>query len=151
VARSVLTQEVAQIVLKKNGVEMVAVKSPEAFQDTLMANFIRQILTAMDQFHRSDLIARLRAAREHKLKQSKERTLCGKPKVTGKKSTLQKTKGKRIRTILKTWVQKKKLAYGDFALARKALTKAKVRTKNNVEISIAQTTTWVMAMRRERA
>ena len=64
-ARDLITQETGWRMLKRQGIELVAVDSPQAFvDDTPTANLIRQILGAVAQFEKAALVAKLTAARK---------------------------------------------------------------------------------------
>ena len=64
-ARDLLVQIVGHDKLKAMGAELVPVNSPDFFTDeTPTAVMVRQILGAVSQFQKAELVAKLRAARE---------------------------------------------------------------------------------------
>jgi DNA invertase Pin-like site-specific DNA recombinase len=63
-ARDLIVQETGFRFLQGLGVELIAVDSPDAFlDDTPTAVLIRQVLGAVAQFEKANLVAKLRAAR----------------------------------------------------------------------------------------
>jgi DNA invertase Pin-like site-specific DNA recombinase len=70
-ARDLIVQETGWRFLQDKGIELIAVDSPEAFvSDTPTAVLIRQILGAVSQFEKASLVAKLKAARGRKRKQT---------------------------------------------------------------------------------
>ena len=64
-ARDLIVQETGFRYLQKLGVELIAVDSPDAFlDDTPTAVLIRQVLGAVSQFEKANLVAKLGAARK---------------------------------------------------------------------------------------
>jgi DNA invertase Pin-like site-specific DNA recombinase len=64
-ARDLIVQETGFRFLQSQGIELVAVDSPQAFlDDTPTATLIRQILGAVSQFEKTALVAKLAAARK---------------------------------------------------------------------------------------
>ena len=60
-----------QTLIGEKGIELIAVDSPEAFvSDTPTAVLIRQILGAVSQFEKASLVAKLKAARTRKRRES---------------------------------------------------------------------------------
>jgi hypothetical protein len=84
-----MVQEVAIDVLKREGLDIISVKEPNNFLDTLFSKLVRQLIAALNQFVRSELIARLKEARERQLQVTTRKTLDGAPKVTGTTSSLE--------------------------------------------------------------
>jgi DNA invertase Pin-like site-specific DNA recombinase len=67
IARDLIVQEAGFRDLQRLGVELIAVDSPDAFlDDTPTAVLIRQVLGAVAQFERANLVAKLAAARKRK-------------------------------------------------------------------------------------
>lgn len=63
-SRDLITQETGWRMLRKQGIELIAADSPQAFvDDTPTATLIRQILGAVAQFEKAALVAKLTAAR----------------------------------------------------------------------------------------
>ena len=53
--------------LRKLGVELIPATAPDYFtEDTRTAVLVRQVLGAIAQFEKSSMVAKLKAAREHK-------------------------------------------------------------------------------------
>jgi DNA invertase Pin-like site-specific DNA recombinase len=70
-ARDLLTQEVGFRHLRELGIALIAVDDPDAFtQDTPTANLIRQILGAVSEFQKAELVAKLAGARARKRAQT---------------------------------------------------------------------------------
>ena len=70
-ARDLIVQETGWRFLQDQGIELVAVDSPEAFvSDTPTAVLIRQILGAVSQFEKASLVAKLRGARDRKRRET---------------------------------------------------------------------------------
>ena len=64
-ARDLLVQIVGHVKLKAMGVELVPVSAPDFFTDeTPTAVMVRQILGAVSQFQKAEVVAKLKAARE---------------------------------------------------------------------------------------
>jgi DNA invertase Pin-like site-specific DNA recombinase len=64
-ARDLIVQETGFRYLQKLGVELIAVDSPDAFlDDTPTAVLIRQVLGAVSEFEKANLVAKLAAARK---------------------------------------------------------------------------------------
>ena len=79
-ARDLMVQEVGFAKLKGLGITLIAADSPHSFlDDTPTSKLIRQILSAVSEFDKAMVVAKLKGARERK------RTLTGK-KVEGRKS-----------------------------------------------------------------
>jgi DNA invertase Pin-like site-specific DNA recombinase len=70
-ARDLIVQETGWRFLKAKGIELIAVDSPDAFlSETPTAVLIRQILGAVSQFEKASLVAKLKAARTRKCRQT---------------------------------------------------------------------------------
>ena len=70
-ARDLGIQIAGHELLKAEGIDLVAVDSPEAFvDDTPTAVMVRQILGAVSQFEKASTVAKLRAARDRKRSQT---------------------------------------------------------------------------------
>ena len=66
-ARDLAVQLTGHEMLKRFGIELVPANCPEHFRDdTPTAVMVRQILGAVSQFEKAQLVRKLRAAREHK-------------------------------------------------------------------------------------
>jgi DNA invertase Pin-like site-specific DNA recombinase len=64
-ARDLIVQETGWRFLQSQGIELIAVDSPNAFlDDTPTATLVRQILGAVAQFEKASLVAKLAAARK---------------------------------------------------------------------------------------
>lgn len=64
-ARDLVVQETGHALLKAQGFELVAVDDPDAFTaDTPTAIMVRQILGAVSEFEKANLVAKLRGARD---------------------------------------------------------------------------------------
>jgi DNA invertase Pin-like site-specific DNA recombinase len=70
-ARDLVTQETGYRFLQRLGVTLIAADSPDAFlDDTPTAVLIRQVLGAVSQFEKAALVAKLKAARERKKRET---------------------------------------------------------------------------------
>jgi DNA invertase Pin-like site-specific DNA recombinase len=70
-ARDLIVQETGWRFLQDLGVTLVAADSPDSFLDTTpTAVLIRQVLGAVSQFEKAALVAKLRAARERKKRET---------------------------------------------------------------------------------
>jgi DNA invertase Pin-like site-specific DNA recombinase len=70
-ARDLITQETGFSYLHDLGITLIAVDDPDAFtQDTPTANLIRQILGAVAEFQKAELVAKLASARARKRAQT---------------------------------------------------------------------------------
>ncbi len=79
-ARDLAVQLAGHDLLKRMGVELVAANAPEHFrEDTPTAILIRQVLGAISQFEKAQLVAKLRGARDRKSKQTGRRIEGRKP------------------------------------------------------------------------
>lgn len=66
-SRDQIVQETGCVMLKKLGIELIAVDSPDSFiSDTPTAVLIRQILGAVSQFEKAALVSKLKHGRERK-------------------------------------------------------------------------------------
>jgi DNA invertase Pin-like site-specific DNA recombinase len=66
-ARDLITQETGFRYLRDLGITLIAVDDPDAFtQDTPTTNLIRQILGAVSEFQKAELVAKLAGARARK-------------------------------------------------------------------------------------
>jgi DNA invertase Pin-like site-specific DNA recombinase len=66
-ARDLITQETGFRYLRELGITLIAADDPDAFtQDTPTANLIRQILGAVSEFQKAELVAKLAGARARK-------------------------------------------------------------------------------------
>jgi DNA invertase Pin-like site-specific DNA recombinase len=64
-ARDLIVQETGHALLKGEGFELVAVDDPDAFTaDTPTARMVRQILGAVSEFEKANLVAKLKGARD---------------------------------------------------------------------------------------
>lgn len=70
-ARDLAVQLAGHDYLKRLGVELVPTSAPDFFtEDTASAVLIRQVLGAVAEFQKTDLVVKLRAARERKRKET---------------------------------------------------------------------------------
>ena len=70
-ARDLITQETGFRYLRDLGITLIAVDDPDAFtQDTPIANLIRQILGAVSEFQKAEIVAKLAGARARKRAQT---------------------------------------------------------------------------------
>ncbi len=150
IARDLLIQEVIFKLCKDYGFKLIAVQCPDAFDDGVVSKLVRHVVGAVSEFNRSEIVARLKHARDQKARTTKSKTLFGKPKVTGKKSTLETRRGTTIKKTLQTWIRKATLKPGDISKAQKALTKSRILTEQGNEVSLAQVTTWLNSLRSNR-
>lgn len=66
-ARDLIVQETGYRLLKERGIELIAVDTPAGFlDDTPTAQLVRQVMGAISQFEKANLVAKLRGARERK-------------------------------------------------------------------------------------
>jgi DNA invertase Pin-like site-specific DNA recombinase len=66
-ARDLVVQETGHALLKAQGFELIAADDPDAFTaDTPTARMVRQILGAVSEFEKANLVAKLRGARDRK-------------------------------------------------------------------------------------
>lgn len=66
-ARDLIVQETGYQMLKAQGIELIAADSPDSFLiDTPTATLVRQILGAVREFQKAELVLTLRGARERK-------------------------------------------------------------------------------------
>ena len=66
-ARDLIVQETGFAMLQNQGIELIAVDSPDSFlEDTPTATLIRQVLGAVAQFDKAVTVGKLRAARDRK-------------------------------------------------------------------------------------
>jgi hypothetical protein len=112
-----------------------------------MHRIVRHVVGAVSEFQRAEVVERLRNAREGKKMTTTRRTLCGKPKVTGKTSRLEGPGGRVIKTTLLKWSSKPTLETGDLTKALRALTKKGIRTETGADVSHSQVLSWIQALR----
>ena len=147
-ARDLLVQEVTVNLCSDLGIMLIASRSPDTFvRDCIVSQLVRHVVGAVSQFQRSEIVERLKHARNERLKTTSSKTLLGKPKVVGKKSRLEGEDAKCIKKVLLKWSKKAQLKSGDIAAAQRALTKNGIWTKNGEEVSVAQVRTWLVALR----
>ncbi|MBP3983761.1 recombinase family protein [Pseudoxanthomonas helianthi] len=66
-ARDLIVQETGYRLLKERGIELIAVDTPGGFlDDTPTAQLVRQVMGAIAQFEKANIVAKLRGARERK-------------------------------------------------------------------------------------
>ncbi len=66
-ARELMTQEIGFAFMQKEGIALIAADSPDAFlDDSPTSRMIRQILGAVAEFEKANLVAKLKAARMRK-------------------------------------------------------------------------------------
>ena len=66
-ARDLIVQETGFVMLKEQGIELIAADKPDAFlDDTPTANLIRQVLGAVSQFEKAMVVSKLKGARDRK-------------------------------------------------------------------------------------
>ena len=88
-ARDVMTQELGYRELKKHGIRVIPVDSPDYFvleNDDPITNLIRQVLGAISEFEKNSIVIKLRGARQRSRLKSGKITLKGEPKCEGRKS-----------------------------------------------------------------
>ena len=84
-SRDLIVQETGHRYLKGQGITLIAADSPETFvEDTPTSVLIRQILGAVSQFEKASLVAKLKGARDRKMKAQAKRG--EKPKCGGRRS-----------------------------------------------------------------
>ncbi|KAA0122076.1 recombinase family protein [Methylobacterium sp. P1-11] len=80
-SRDLIVQETGHRFLKDQGITLIAADSPETFvEDTPTSDMLRQILGAVSQFEKASLVAKLKGARERKMKEQAaagEKVKCG--------------------------------------------------------------------------
>jgi DNA invertase Pin-like site-specific DNA recombinase len=111
-ARDLITQETGFRYLRDLGITLIAVDDPDAFtQNTPTANLIRQILGAVSEFQKAELVAKLAGARARK------RALSGRcegpkpaPEAAQKLARRLRRGGKSLREISATLAEKGFLA-----------------------------------------
>src|ERR671939_170527 len=73
-ARDLIVQESGHDLLAREGVTLIAVDDPDAFTaDTPTARMVRQILGAVSEFEKANLVAKLKVARDRKSAEQGER------------------------------------------------------------------------------
>lgn len=73
-SRDLIVQETGHRFLKGEGITLIAADSPDTFvEDTPTSVMVRQILGAVSQFEKASTVAKLRGARERKMKAQAER------------------------------------------------------------------------------
>lgn len=73
-SRDLIVQETGHRFLTREGITLIASDSPDTFvEDTPTSILVRQILGAVSQFDKSSTVAKLRGARERKMKAQAER------------------------------------------------------------------------------
>jgi DNA invertase Pin-like site-specific DNA recombinase len=87
---------------------LISAKHPEQFRDSgITANLIRQILGAVAEFDRSQLVERLKQGRVRKAKVTSKCTLSNKPRTCGVKSRLDRKDGPLLAKTLFAFAKKK--------------------------------------------
>ena len=147
-ARCVVVQELALQLLQELGVSGISCASPGEFVgDCPTSRLVRQLLGAVAEFHRSDLVKRLQAARDAKKGGSKTKTLQGCPKLGGKPNRLEGKDGATIKQVMKKYIKKPKIEPGDVAKIRKELHTKNVKTAKGLTVSHSQVQSWLNSMR----
>lgn len=89
-ARDLIVQETGYLLLKEQGIELIAADKPDAFlDDTPTAILIRQVLGAVSQFEKAMVVTKLKGARDRKriaLAQAAKEDKTIRVKVEGRKS-----------------------------------------------------------------
>ncbi len=98
-ARDLAVQLAGHELLKTLGVELVPVNCPEHFrEDTPTAVLVRQVLGAISQFEKAQLVAKLKVARDRKSKQAGRRIEGRKPVPDAVKRTARRLARKNRKT-----------------------------------------------------
>jgi DNA invertase Pin-like site-specific DNA recombinase len=148
-ARDLIVQEVAyQRLVEDGGYILISAASPDQFQEAGMtADLVRQILGAVAQFERGQVVERLRQGREKKALTATERTLQGRGRSCGVRSRLNGPDGATIRRALSEFVERHALREGGISAAVATLTAAGILTRDANEVSHGQATTWIKALK----
>ena len=147
-ARDLMVQEVTISMCGTLGIVIIPANSPDMFTgNDIVKTLVRHVVGAVSEFQRAEVVERLRNAREGKKMTTTRRTLCGKPKVTGKTSRLEGPGGRVIKTTLLKWSSKPTLETGDLTKALRALTKKGIRTETGADVSHSQVLSWIQSLR----
>ncbi len=98
-ARDLAIQLAGHELLKSLGVELIPVNCPEHFrEDTPTAVLVRQVLGAISQFEKAQLVAKLKVARDRKSKEAGRRIEGRKPVPDGAKTAARRLARKSPKT-----------------------------------------------------
>ena len=147
-ARDLMCQEIAYKHLTEAGFRLVSAASPQQFlEQTLTAKLVRQVLGSVAEFVKSDLVARLRVARDRSAVKADRQCLKGNLKSVGRTSKLFGAQSLAIADILKGYAEKENLGRGDLAEARKALHAKGISTSGGRVVATRIAASWIRKLR----
>lgn len=150
-ARDLMVQELAYAELvEKAGYTLISTKHPSQFrEDGVTAKLVRQILGAIAEFDKGQVVDRLRHGRAKRAATTLEKTMSGSPRVCGKRSRLDGPDGDNIKSLLAPFVTATGvLASGVLTQAVDALANANMVTATGEKILHAQVQTWLQSLTR---
>lgn len=146
-ARCVVVQELGLNLLRDMGFSAISAANPDHFQDdSPYAKLVRQLIGAISEFHRNDLVTRLKKGRDINLQKSSKVTMQGTPKLGGKPNRLEAKEGNVIKGVIRKVLKNKKIQAGDLAKIRKLLFEKGITTAKGKQISHSQALAWARAI-----
>lgn len=137
-------QELGYRRLVESGFSIVATSHPAVFlDDGPTSTLLRQVLGAIAQFDRSQLVARLKAGRMKRATITHEKTHAGKGRSCGVKSRLDGEDGPMILQILNNFGVR---LPGSLSAAARTLFEMGIKTKTGKPVSIGQVDAWLNAL-----
>ena len=145
-ARCVLVQELGLNLLRDMGFCAISAANPDHFQDdSPYAKLVRQLIGAISEFQRNDIVTRLKKGRDMNLQKSSKVTMQGTPKLGGKPNRLEGKEGNVIKKVIRRVLKDKKIQKGDLAKIRQKLFDQKITTAKGNQISHTQALAWARA------
>jgi len=147
-ARDLLCQEIAYKHLRESGFDLVSSASPQQFlEDGLTARMVRQILGAVAEFQKSELVHRLKGARVRSAVIANRTSLKGTVKPVGRRSYLFGVRSRTIKLALATYTKKTNLERGDLTAAIEELFKQGIATSGGHRIAPRIASSWIGRLR----
>ena len=148
-ARDLIVQEQGFKFLTEQGFTLISASSPEAFLDEGPARtFIRQVLGAAAEFHKSDLVQRLQGARLRVASTKRLHTIAGAFQMSGRRSRIHGTDGPTIKHILKHHLQTKQLKAGAIKVLQAELADAGITTEDGMHVPERTVRSWLAGLRK---
>ena len=146
-ARCVLVQELGLSFLREMGFSAISAANPDHFEDdSPYAKLVRQLIGAISEFQRNDIVTRLKKGRDINLQKSSRVTMQGNPKLGGKPCRLEGKEGNVIKGVVRRVSKDKKIQKGDLAKIRQKLFEFGITTAKGNQVSHSQALAWARAI-----
>ena len=127
-SRDLINQEIGFKQLTASGFKLISAANPTQFLDEgPTSKLIRQVLGAVSEFEKSNLVAKLKGARQRAAERKGLKTLKGSFQSSGPRSRIQGEDGQKIVKALRPFAKKSKLKRGEMKQAASACFKAGIK------------------------